>query len=117
MSADRTSQDADRTPPRPDQERGLAQRRLLRAIGILSGHELIGLSLAEITTALRADKATVHRDLAVLEAEGWAERLPDTGRWRLGPKPVQIGLAFARHMAAQRARLDETEQRYTREPR
>lgn len=98
-----------------DKARGQSQRRLLKVVTALAGHEFSGVTLAEITAALSEDKANVHRDLQVLEDEGWAERLPDSTRWRLAPRMVQLALAFQRELAKAESRVAELQQRYTRE--
>ncbi|MBM7517690.1 IclR family transcriptional regulator [Nocardioides nitrophenolicus] len=63
---------------------------------------LRGLSTAEsgtTTTALAAatdqPRATTHRLLESLAAEGLADRDPQTGRWFLGPETYVLGMAAA----------------------
>ena len=92
-----------------------AQQRLLQAIQILSGKETHGLSPTEIALALKTSPSTVTRDLANLQEAGWAEEIQQTGRWRLGPKPVQISRAFADGLARAQQQLDEIAHRYTRQ--
>lgn len=92
-----------------------AQQRLLAVIRTMAGHEVDGLAPGQIAKMAECAPSQVTRDLANLKHAGWAEKLPGTERWRLGPTPVQIGL---RHMGAlerAKARLAETTQRYSRE--
>lgn len=93
-----------------------AQQRLLKAIVLLAGNEFSGLAPSDLAKALGTNPSNVTRDLANLKEAGLAEQLPDTGRWRLGPKLVQIALAFSDHVARSSDRMDELKQRYTRLP-
>jgi DNA-binding IclR family transcriptional regulator len=93
-----------------------AQQRLLKAIVLLAGNEFSGLAPSDLAKALNTNPSNVTRDLANLREAGLAEQLPGTGRWRLGPKLVQIALAFSDHMNRATARIDEMQQRYTRQP-
>ncbi len=93
-----------------------AQQRLLKAIVLLAGNEFNGLAPSDLAKALQTNPSNVTRDLANLKEAGLAEQLPDTGRWRLGPKLVQIALAFSDHVTRSTARMEELQHRYTRQP-
>ena len=93
-----------------------AQQRLLKAVVLLAGNEFNGLAPSDLAKALNTNPSNVTRDLANLKEAGLAEQLPDTGRWRLGPKLIQIALAFSDHMSRSSARIEEMQQRYTRQP-
>lgn len=93
-----------------------AQQRLLKAVVLLAGNEFNGLAPSDLAKALNTNPSNVTRDLANLKEAGLAEQLTDTGRWRLGPKLVQIALAFSDHMARSSSRMEELNQRYTRQP-
>lgn len=93
-----------------------AQQRLLKAVVLLAGNEFNGLAPSDLAKALNTNPSNVTRDLANLKESGLAEQLPDTGRWRLGPKLVQIALAFSDSMARSSSRMNEINQRYTRQP-
>lgn len=101
-----------------------SQQRVLAVMAALAGHEVDGVSLTEIATAIAARNGSgslttarnnVFRDLHNLQAAGLAEQLPDSERWRLGPRLVQIALSYQRHIDRVAARLDETRQRYSRD--
>lgn len=97
-----------------------AQQRLMRVMGALAGHEFDGLSLTEITNALetrtgKSQKNSIFRDLHNLKEAGYAEQLPDSERWRLSARFMQIALAYQRHIERVALRLDEVRQRYGRE--
>ncbi len=90
------------------------QQRALSLVLLLAGHEITGLAPAEIAKSQGCTASTVTRDLANLQQAGFAEHVPETGRWRLAPQVVQIAL---RHMAAldrAQSRLEETRNRFSR---
>lgn len=92
-----------------------AQQRLLRLVTLLAGHEVTGMAPAEIARGMGCSAPMVTRDVANLAAGGWAEQVPETGRWRLAPQVVQIAL---RHLAAvgrAEQRLDDVKNRYSRQ--
>jgi DNA-binding IclR family transcriptional regulator len=93
-----------------------AQQRLLKVVVLLAGNEFNGLAPSDLAKALNTNPSNITRDLANLKEAGLAEQLTDTGRWRLGPKLVQIALAFSDHMSRSSSRMDELQQRYTRQP-
>lgn len=93
-----------------------AQQRLLKVIVLLAGNEFSGLAPSDLAKALNTNPSNITRDLANLREGGIAEPLGDTGRWRLGPKVVQIALAFSDSMARSSSRMNEINQRYTRQP-
>lgn len=98
-----------------------AQQRILRVMLALAGHEMDGLSATEIARGIgqRGESATVNsvfRDLHNLAEAGLAEQLPDSDRWRLAPRLVQIAAAHQRHLERSAQRLAEVQQRYSRQP-
>ena len=80
------------------------QQRLMRLLLALSGNEIEGLSPGDIAKLNGCHPSHVTRDLTNAHHFGWAEQIPVTGRWRLGPQIVQIAM---RHMTA----LDRAERR------
>lgn len=92
-----------------------AQQRILKLVVLLAGNEFVGLSPSEISKSMGVSPAAVTRDLDNLRTAGMADQIPDTGRWRLGPKLVQIGLAFASHIDKQQRMLTDLTTRYTRQ--
>ena len=92
-----------------------AQQRILRALLVLAGNEFQGVAPGELAKALGVNPSTATRDLHNLREAGFAEQIQETSRWRLGPKPVQIALAFSTALSRARARLDEITNRYSRE--
>lgn len=90
------------------------QQRILTLIRHLAGHELQGLANSEIAKVQSCDPAQVTRDLANLKHIGWAEQIPETGRWRLGPQIVQISLRYATGLERAQTRVDELRNRFGR---
>lgn len=98
-------------------EQRQSARRVLRIQLLLAGHTTQGLRLSEVARALEVSASTALRDLEVMREEGWVERIVGAEeRWRLGPRPVQVALAFTRDIDEQRRRVDDIAQRYTRTP-
>src|SRR5687768_6575591 len=93
------------------------QQRVLRVLLALSGHEVQGLSPGELAKGLAIHPSLITRDLANLAIAGLAEELVGTGRWRLTPRLVQIGVAMQLAVEEAERKLGETRQRYTRAPR
>ncbi len=60
--------------------------------------------------------STATRDLHNLKEVGFAEQIQETGRWRLGPKVVQVSFAFSHELARAQQRVSELQNRYTRLP-
>lgn len=96
---------------------GSGARRALRALFALQGHAFEGIRLKDVAEALAASPSTTLRTLEVLQEEGIAERVPGNPEfWRLSPRLVQIARAHEIELARVRQRLEETEQRYSRNP-
>lgn len=93
----------------------VGQQRILTVLLLLAGHEFDGVLPSELARAANTTAPNITRDLANLRQAGLAEKM-ETGRWRLGPKLIQIALAFSMHISRQSDRLDELKQRYTRLP-
>lgn len=105
------------TAPLTSPEGGPPKRRIFRVVLALAGHETLGLRLVDVQRAAEiANPSTAHRDLQLLKDVGFAEQIAETGRWRLGPKLVQIALAFTDNLDKSERRLGEIRQRFTRLP-
>lgn len=96
--------------------RSSTQQRVLQVLLALAGNEFGGVTPGELARATRSTASNMTRDLANLSLAGLAEEIPDTGRWRLGPKMVQLALAHLRHMDDIERRHNEVRQRYSRDP-
>lgn len=96
--------------------RSQSQQRVLQVLMALAGNEFGGVLPGELAKATRTTASNITRDLANLGIAGLAEEIPGTGRWRLGPKVVQLALAHLRHMDDIERRHSEVRQRYSRAP-
>lgn len=90
------------------------QQRILSLVMLLAGHEITGLAPAEIAKQQSCLPSVVTRDLANLAEAGWAEKVPETGRWRLAPQVVQIAIRHAAALDRAQGRLDEIRNRFSR---
>lgn len=100
-----------------DAYKNKCQQRLLRVIYTLAGNEVDGLRPIDIAQAIGVSQSVVTRDLANLQIGGAAEEITSTGRWRLGPRLPQIGVAMLTTLDRSQQKLDEIHQRFTRAPR
>ncbi|HDZ10049.1 HTH domain-containing protein [Pseudohongiella sp.] len=91
--------------------------RVCQMITAMAGHEVHGLRNSELADALNVSRPTITRDLASLQRIGIVEQIPGMqGRWRLGPKIIQISRAHAEGMARVKSAVAEIEQRFSRNP-
>lgn len=90
-----------------------SQQRILGLVRALAGREVEGLAPSQIAVLQGCSPSQVTRDLANLKHAGWAEQIQTTNRWRLGPAPVQIGMAHMTALDRAQRRLDEIKQRFT----
>ena len=93
-----------------------AQERGYAVLTALAGHEFAGIAPGEIAKAIGASPPSVTRALRVLAKAGLAQQNPETGGWYLGPRIVQIASRFQVNLDRARRRVDELQQRYTRDP-
>lgn len=93
-----------------------SQQRILRALHVLAGNEFAGVAPGELARALDTNPSTATRDLHNLREVGFAEQIQETGRWRLGPKVVQVAVAFTHELSRAESKLAEVKQRYSRMP-
>jgi DNA-binding IclR family transcriptional regulator len=89
-----------------------SQQRLLRMVMALAGHEVNGLAPGQIAKLADCSPSQATRDLANLQAAGWAEQVPDLRTWRLGPAPVRLALAHMAGMDRVQRRMGEVRSRF-----
>jgi DNA-binding IclR family transcriptional regulator len=93
-----------------------SQERGYKVLMLLAGNEFNGLAPGEIAKALNISAGNVTRDLRVLQKVGLAEPVPhDENKWRLGPRVIQMAIAFKHNISTVQHRLAEVEQRYSRD--
>ena len=83
-----------------------AVARSHRIVELLAGRYFDGAANKELAEALRTSTPNISRDLAQLEALGYARKL-DNGRWSLTPKPVSIFQSFTTHYQNMQTRMAE----------
>lgn len=90
------------------------QQRILRLVLLLAGHEITGLTPGDVAKQQDCSPSMVTRDLDNLRTAGFAEQVPETGRWRLAPQVVQIAVKFQLALGRAEDRLAEVSKRFTR---
>jgi hypothetical protein len=91
-----------------------SQQRLLLLLKALAGHEINGLSPAEIKQRIDIPSATLTRDLENLKHAGWAENVPTApDRVRLSKEPIILAVKHQQGINAMRMRIDETIKQYS----
>lgn len=92
------------------------QQRIIKVLLALFGDAVNGYSPAVLVSATRISASNITRDLANLIEAGVAERVEETGNYRLTPRlPQQAIKVFAAIDHAER-RVQEAKQRFTRNP-
>lgn len=91
-----------------------SQQRLLSVLKALAGHEISGLTNAQVARMVKTSESRSHGDLNNLKEQGLAEQLHD-GKWRLGTEIVQIAVAHQEGLQAIERKLAEVKLRYGRE--
>jgi DNA-binding IclR family transcriptional regulator len=91
--------------------------RVCQLIMAMAGHEIQGVRNSELAAALKVSRPTITRDLISLKRIGIVEEIPGLpGRWRLGPKIIQIARSHTEGMARIKSAVAEIEQRFSRSP-
>jgi DNA-binding IclR family transcriptional regulator len=90
------------------------QQRILRLLQVLAGHEVTGLTPKQVAEQQGCAPALVTRDLANLKQGGFAEQVPETNYWRLGPELVQISIKHGVALGRAQAKLDDIKNRFSR---
>ncbi|ABO60672.1 MULTISPECIES: helix-turn-helix domain-containing protein [pseudomallei group] len=85
--------------------------KVLEVLNVLLGHFAHGLTPGEVAKATNLSPSNITRYVATLEAMGFAERIPETGRIRPSVKLAQHAVGILRSLDTARARIDETENR------
>lgn len=93
-----------------------AQQRLIRVILALFGDVIQGMSPAVLARAVECSPQVITRDLDNLLTAGIAERDEGTGQWRLTPRLPQQAIKALDAIAHAERRIQETRQRFTRNP-
>lgn len=92
------------------------QQRILTVLMALFGREVEGASPGELAKSLGIQPSLITRDIANLRIAGLAEEVPGMGRYRLTPRMPQRALAMLSAIDEAAKKVEQTRQRYTREP-
>ena len=93
------------------------QQRVLRVLDGLFGHEVMGLAPGEVARQAGISPALATRDLANLAEAGMAERIEETGRWRISAHLAQRAIATMHALQKNFRKAEELNNRYTTQPR
>jgi len=83
-----------------------AVARSHRIVELLASRFFDGAANKELAAALKVSTVNISRDLAQLEALGYARKL-ENGRWSLTPKPIAIMQAYTTHYQNMQTRMAE----------
>lgn len=90
-------------------------QRTLRIISVMVGHEVHGISPGDIARFAKTSPAMVTRVLANLEAQKFAEELPNNkNKWRLGKCFVQIANTVSLNLNQAQQQLQQDQHNYSR---
>ena len=93
-----------------------AQQRILKLLLTLFGDVVNGYPPAALAKAMECAASAITRDLDNLRTAGLAERDEATGHWRLTPRLPQQTFKVLNAIDAAQRRVDETRNRFTRNP-
>ncbi|MDR1710018.1 MAG: MarR family transcriptional regulator [Candidatus Accumulibacter sp.] len=85
-----------------------AATKVLDVLNVLLGHFAHGLTPTELAKATGLSASNITRYVTTLEAAGFAERIPETGRVRPSHRLAQHAVSILQSLDAARARLDES---------
>ena len=87
--------------------------KVLDVLNVLLGHFAHGLTPTDLVKATGLSASNITRYVATLEAAGFAERIPETGRIRPSVRLAQQAVGILRNLEAAKGRLDELTSRLT----
>ncbi len=81
--------------------------KVLDVLNVLLGHFAHGLTPTDLVKATGLSASNITRYVATLEAAGFAERIPETGRIRPSVRLAQHAVGILRSLDAAKQRVDE----------
>lgn len=96
-----------------DKGTGQSAGKVLEVLNVLLGHFAHGLTPTDLVKATGLSASNITRYVATLEAAGFAERIPETGRIRPSVRLAQQAVGILRNLEAAKDRLDELTSRLT----
>lgn len=91
-----------------------ASQTTLRVLQLLQRHFAHGLTNGDISKAVGISASQVVHHVAALEVEGFAERIPETGRVRASVKHAQACYSILQSLDDAASRIAELKTRITR---
>ena len=96
-----------------DKGTGQSAGKVLEVLNVLLGHFAHGLTPTDLVKATGLSASNITRYVATLEAAGFAERIPETGRIRPASRFAQHAVSILRSLDSARQRIDEMTNRLT----
>ena len=96
-----------------DKGTGQSAGKVLDVLNVLLGHFAHGLTPTDLVKATGLSASNITRYVATLEAAGFAERIPETGRIRPSTRLAQHAVSILRSLDSARQRIDEITNRLT----
>ncbi len=87
--------------------------KVLDVLNVLLGNFAHGLTPTDLVKATGLSASNITRYVATLEAAGFAERIPETGRIRPSSRLAQHAVSILRSLDSARQRIDEMTNRLT----
>lgn len=86
---------------------GQSAGKVLDVLNVLLGHFAHGLTPTDLVKATGLSASNITRYVATLEAAGFAERIPETGRIRPSTRLAKHAVGILRSLDAAKQRVDE----------
>lgn len=87
--------------------------KVLQVLKVLLRHFVHGMTPGDLARATQLSASAITRYVATLEAEGLAERIPETNRIRPSMRLAQDAMRILSEVERQKSRLDEIQTRLT----
>ncbi|MEQ1917318.1 MAG: hypothetical protein ABL856_11385 [Gallionella sp.] len=91
-----------------------SQQRILKVVLAMFGHEIDGLAPGQLAKLAGITPGEATRDLDNLMQAGFVEPLPQGNTYRITPMVGQKAMAILHTLSRAAQRVDEIQQRYTR---
>lgn len=89
--------------------------KVLSVLNVLLRHFAHGMTPGELAKATGLSASNITHYVATLEAQGFAERIPETGRIRPSHRLAQHAMAIMKSLSDQEARVKESINRISTE--
>lgn len=89
--------------------------KVLDVLNVLLRNFALGYTPSELAAATKMSPSLITRCVATLEAKGFAERIPETGRIRASHRHAQFAVSIMKSLSDAQSRAQESMQRITKE--